>query len=53
MFRSTTSAFNKYDVNEATGQTAKKWEADHMYKTSYFKQSEKNVIKNNLTKFIL
>ena len=43
MFRSTSTGFNKYDVSERTGQTAKMWENENMYKTSYFKQSDKNV----------
>jgi len=45
MLRSSMTGFNKYDVNDSTVHTAKKWEGDHMYKTSYFKLSEKNVKK--------
>jgi hypothetical protein len=44
MFRSTSTGFNKYDVSNATVQSARKWEEDNMYKTSYFKMSQKNVI---------
>jgi hypothetical protein len=50
MFRSTSTGFNKYDTSEQTSRTHKKWEDENMYKTSYFKISEKNVIylSNNL-----
>ena len=34
---------NKYDVSDHSVQAAKRWEQDNMYKTSYYKQSEKNV----------
>lgn len=34
---------SKYQVSQETLQSSKIWEKDFMYKTSYFKQSEKNV----------
>jgi hypothetical protein len=43
MYRSTSVGFNKYEVSDKTAQTARQWGDAHMYKTSYFKQSEKNV----------
>lgn len=43
MFRSTSLGFSKYIVSDSTNLSAKKWEDTNMYKTSYLKQSEKNV----------
>ena len=45
MLRSSSHGLNKYEVSDATVKSAKRWENDNMYKTSYFRQSDKNVIK--------
>jgi hypothetical protein len=34
---------NKYEISEKIMNAGKRWEQDNMYKTSYYKQSEKNV----------
>ncbi len=34
-----------YEISNATNETAKKWEQDNMYQTSYLKLSQKNVYK--------
>ncbi len=52
MFRSTSLGFNKYELSEENIVTSRKWQGDEMYKTSYFRMSEKNVTLNkhfNLT----
>lgn len=46
MSRSYSQSVNKYAVTAETILAAKKWEEQNMYKSSYFKQSEKNVIKH-------
>jgi hypothetical protein len=32
-----------YEIPKATNETAKNWEQNHMYETSYLKLSQKNV----------
>lgn len=41
----TTNKFAKYKVNPETEKSAKVWDNAELYKTSYFKMSEKNVNK--------
>ena len=38
----------KFETPTVTNNTAKMWEQNNMYRTSYFQMSEKNVNKNNL-----
>lgn len=49
MFRSASTGFGRYDVTEQTAQTARKWDDSHMYRTSYFNMSEKNVYIKSIT----
>jgi hypothetical protein len=49
---------NKYEISEKIMNAGKRWEQDNMYKTSYYKQSEKNVkivnvLEMQILKFIL
>ncbi len=44
MSLTSSNGFNKYEVTDTTIESAKRWENSNMYKTSYFKQSEKNVL---------
>lgn len=43
MFRSSSLGFSKYEVSEQNTLTSRKWQGDEMYKTSYYKMSDKNV----------
>ena len=37
---------NKYEIAESIAEKSKSWQNTFMYKTSYLKQSEKNVFIN-------
>lgn len=38
------SSINKYEITSDTADKGKSWQNNYMYKTSYLKQSEKNVL---------
>ena len=38
------SKYNKYEITESMVDKSRSWQSTFMYKTSYLKQSEKNVI---------
>lgn len=44
MYRANTT--NKYEISGDTARSAKRWEEENMYKTSYDKHSETNVYYN-------
>jgi len=44
---SSMSQFNKYDLSPEAIKSSKLWEQNHMYNSSTFMMSEKNVIKFN------
>ena len=41
--RSNSVNFNKYEISDSTLHSTRRWQDNQMYKTSYFKMSEKNV----------